>query len=91
MIKTYVTEKGKKIQVENAEGKSGIIIRNYFDNTYSLRVYSDEAISNFTDYQIRHDDLSVLISDKSASFYKDNKGNAWLDCDPLALNYKEIK
>lgn len=46
-------------QVENAAGVSGILIRS--GAQYVFRVPTSDGSQEFTDYELRHDDLSVTI------------------------------
>lgn len=56
------------------------------DNVYRFRVYNDAF--EFIDYDLRHSDLSVTITDTDATFYSDAKGNR-LDHAPATLGIKE--
>ena len=75
------------VEVDSAAGAQGMIIRS-FDGTFTFRVYRDPE--RFTDYEIRHDDLSVTIdADALAAFYKVGKRNI-LDHSPTVLGLKKI-
>ncbi len=64
-----------------------MIIRT-FDGSFMFRVYRDPE--HFTDYEIRHDDLSVTIdADALAAFYKIGERNI-LDHSPPVLGLKKI-
>ena len=64
-----------------------MIIRT-MDGTMMFRVYHDNH--NFTDYEIRHDDLSVTIDeDALASFYKIGE-RCILDHSPQVLGLKSV-
>jgi len=61
---------GNALTATSASGKKGILIRSL--DTFFFRVY--HADHTFTDYEIRHDDLSITIDDNSlASFYTDGQ------------------
>ena len=73
--------------VDSAAGVQGMIIRS-FDGSFMFRVYRDPE--HFTDYEIRHDDLSVTIdADALAAFYKVGERNI-LDHSPPVLGLKKI-
>ena len=64
-----------------AEGVEGQLI--YIGaGVYVFRVYADNY--EFTDYDLLHCDLSVIITDKDATFYSDDEGNR-LDHNPETL------
>ena len=74
-------------EVDSAAGVKGMIIRS-FDGTFTFRVYRDPE--HFTDYEIRHDDVSVTIDvDALAAFYKIGDHNI-LDHSPTVLGLKKI-
>ena len=74
-------------EVDSAEGAQGMIIRS-FDGSFMFRVYRDPE--HFTDYEIRHDDLSVTIdADALEAFYKVGERNI-LDHSPPVLGLKKI-
>jgi hypothetical protein len=74
-------------EVDSAAGVQGMIIRT-FDGALMFRVYRDPE--HFTDYEIRHDDLSVTIdADALAAFYKVGERNI-LDHTPPVLGLKMI-
>ena len=69
-----------------AEGTSGILIRSF--GTYLFRVY--HADGEFTDYELRHDDLAVTIApDALASFYTVGERNL-LDHSPDVLGLQHV-
>lgn len=73
---------GKVNDVAPADGVKGTIIR-LFDGSYAFRVYRDK--NNFTDYELRHDELSVIIDRNAmASFYR-VEGRHILDHSPQVL------
>ena len=71
----------------SAKGLRGHIIDS-FDGTYYFRVY--DADHNFTDYLLRHCDLTVIIDDNDAFLYTDDKG-AKLDHAPATLGIEHGK
>ncbi|VAW72366.1 hypothetical protein MNBD_GAMMA12-1752 [hydrothermal vent metagenome] len=72
-----------------ADTVSGILIK-LFGGGYAFRVYHDKKKERFTDYELRHDDLSVTIdSDALASFYSAGENHV-LDHSPNVLGLKEI-
>lgn len=81
-------------EAKPAAGVKGVIIR-ALDGTMMFRVYHDNE--RFTDYEIRHDDLSVTIDeDTLAAFYRacprvggDGERNI-LDHSPEVLGLKKI-
>ncbi len=59
---------GKPAEIRSAAGQKGMIIR-ALDGNMMFRVCYGNG--RFTDYEIRHDDLSVTINEGAlASFYK---------------------
>ena len=76
-------------------GVRGVLIRT-FDGSMMFRVYHDRE--RFTDYEIRHDDLSVTIDkDALAAFYKacpraggDGEHDI-LDYSPRVLGLRKIE
>lgn len=59
---------GKPAKVKSAAGTSGVLIK-AADGGFVFRVYHGNG--TFTDYDIRHDDLSITIDpDELASFYQ---------------------
>ena len=75
-------------EVESAAGVNGVIVRT-LDGTMVFRVYHDRE--HFTDYEIRHDDLSVTIdTDELAAFYKVGERDI-LDHSPQVLGLKKIE
>ena len=78
---------GHPAEVESAAGVKGTIIRG-IDGRMIFRVYHDSG--RFTDYEIRHDDLSVTIDeDALAAFYKIGEDHI-LDHSPQVLGLKGI-
>lgn len=75
-------------EVKSAAGVKGVIIRT-LDGAMLFRVYHDRE--RFTDYDIRHDDLSVTIdTDALASFYKVGERDI-LDHSPQVLGLKRVE
>ena len=74
-------------KVRSAAGVKGVLIRT-FDGAVAFRVYHDRE--RFTDYEIRHDDLSVTIdADELAAFYRVGERDI-LDHDPQVLGLRKI-
>jgi len=75
-------------EVKPAAGAKGVIIRT-LDGVMVFRVYHDRE--HFTDYGIKHDDLSVTIdADELAAFYKVGERYI-LDHSPQVLGLKEVE
>lgn len=71
-----------EVEEEDASGISGVLCRDP-EGSYFFRVY--HADESFTDYELRHDDLSITISpDALASFYR-FQGHNILDHSPGVL------
>lgn len=71
----------------SADGVEGVLCRS-LNGRYFFRVYHDN--SNFTDYELRHSDLSVIIHDSDAAFYK--VGDRYLlDHAPATLGLEEVQ
>lgn len=68
------------MKATSAKGTTGFIIR--VDNDYMLRVYHEDK--SFTDYDIRHYDLEVMIMDPDAYFYEIDE-HRHLDHSPETL------
>jgi hypothetical protein len=64
-----------------AKGVKGCII-DAFDGTYYFRVYN--ADHTFTDYELHHHDLQVIIDDEDAVLY-DEELSTRLDYSPQTL------
>jgi hypothetical protein len=74
--------------VKPAAGTRGVILRSS-DGRLTFRVYRDAG--DFTDYEIRHDELSVTIAaDELASFYKVGDDRI-LDHSPQVLGLKKVE
>lgn len=79
---------GKPAATRTAAGIKGALIRT-LDGAMAFRVYHDRK--RFTDYEIRHDDLSVTIdADALASFYKVGERDI-LDHSPQVLGLKKVE
>lgn len=77
---------GKVSTATPASGKNGVIIRSL--GTFFFRVY--HADHTFTDYEIRHDDLSLIIDqDSLAAFYTDGQRHV-LDHSPEVLGLEAV-
>ena len=75
-------------EVTPAAGVRGVLIST-FDGPMMFRVYHDREC--FTDYEIRHDDLSVTIDeDTLTAFYKVGEHNI-LDHCPQVLGLKKVE
>lgn len=75
-------------EVKSTAGVKGVIIRT-LDGAMAFRVYHDRE--RFTDYEIRHDDLSVTIdADELASFYKVGERDI-LDHSPQVLGLRKVE
>lgn len=74
-------------EVQPAAGVRGVLIRTA-DGEMVFRVY--DGLERFTDYEIRHDDLSVTIdADELAAFYKVGERNI-LDHSPQVLGLRKV-
>ena len=69
---------------KSAKGLRGHIIYS-FDGKYYFRVYDKDY--NFTDYQLQHCDLTVIIDDDDAFLY-DEEFSTRLDHSPTTLGKK---
>lgn len=79
---------GKPVEVQSAAGVRGVLIRT-FGGDMTFRVYHDNG--EFTDYDIRHDDLAVTIdADELAAFYKLDGGDV-LDHSPGVLGLQKVQ
>ena len=68
-----------------ANGVRGHLL-NLADGTMVFRVYNDKH--NFVDYDVRHSDLTVVIEDADAYFYRDEYSDV-LDHAPATLGQEE--
>lgn len=74
---------GQPAEVTPAARVKGVIIRT-LHGALMFRVYCDSE--NFTDYELRHDDLSVIISKgELAAFTKSAKGTSSIIPQVLGL------
>ena len=79
---------GSPAEVESAAGAKGVLIRT-LEGAVAFRVYHDRE--RFTDYEMRHDDLSVTIApDELASFYRVGERRI-LDHGPEVLGLKRVQ
>ena len=62
----------------SANGVNGVLLHTQ-DGKYMFRVY--DSFYNFVDYDLRHSDLCVTITDEDAYFY----GDSVLDHGPSTL------
>jgi|688.fasta_scaffold609543_2 hypothetical protein len=72
--------------VTSADGVEGVLCRS-LNGRYFFRVYHDNG--DFTDYGLRHADLTVTIHDSDAAFYKLGDHNL-LDHAPATLGLEEV-
>lgn len=78
---------GAPAEVIPAAGVRGIILRSR-DGRWTFRVYREPG--DFTDYEIRHDELSVTIdADEQASLYRIGDDHI-LDHSPQVLGLKKV-
>ena len=70
---------------KSANGVRGHLL-NLTDGTVVFRVY--DADRNFVDYVLDHSDLTVIINDEDAYFYRDEWGDK-LDHAPKTLGLTE--
>lgn len=81
---------GKIVDVQPAKGVEGILCCSS-DNRWFFRVYETGDKSQFSDYDLVHDDLLVKIDpDEMASFYDDGE-NQWLDHSPEVFGLEIIE
>lgn len=74
-------------EVRSAAGVKGVLIRTAGAAT-AFRVYDDQGC--FTDYELRHNDLSVTIdADELAALYKVGERDI-LDHSPQVLGLKQV-
>ncbi len=76
----------KTATVTRADGVEGVLCRS-INGRYFFRVYHENG--DFTDYGLRHSDLTVMIRDSDAAFYK--LGDRYLlDHTPATLGLEEV-
>lgn len=73
------------MKVKSANGVRGHLL-DMFNGTYCFRVYNTDK--TFTDYDLRHCDLTVIIDDADACFYSKDD-NHRLDHAPATLGETE--
>jgi len=69
---------------KSANGVTGVLLP--IGRTWVFRVYHDDG--EFTDYDIFHSDLQVIINDADAYFYEREDGELYLDHSPQTLGIK---
>jgi hypothetical protein len=74
-----------KVKIESAAGQEGYLIWCGGDR-YVFRVYT-AAPDEFVDYDLRHSDMRVVITDSDAFFYTDEQG-ACVDHAPTTLGIR---
>ena len=72
------------MKIKPAKGTRGYLLRVAAEGQLVFRVYDEHDKRLFTDYDIRHYDMEVLITDDSASFYSGMHGNQ-IDYSPESL------
>ena len=72
------------VKIESADGREGYLIWCGGDR-YVFRIYNETH--EFVDYDLRHTDMRVRITDSDAFFYSDETG-AWVDHSPDTLGIK---
>lgn len=79
----------KNNKIKSANGISGYILKS-FNNNYFFRLYNKDG--TFTDYDINHSDLHVIIDDEDARFYENTNTNTnILDHSPTTLGIKIVE
>ena len=73
------------MKIQSANGVTGHLIQIFTRQTV-FRVYDDNQ--NFVDYDLRHSDLTVTITDEDAYFYRDEYRDA-LDHAPTTIGHVE--
>ena len=69
-------------KIESADGREGYLIWCGGDR-YVFRIYT-QAPDEFVDYDLRHTDMKVKITDSDAFFYSDERGDC-IDHSPATL------
>lgn len=72
------------VKIESADGREGYLIWCGGDR-YVFRIYNETH--EFVDYDLRHSDMRVRITDSDAFFYSDETG-ACVDHSPDTLGIK---
>lgn len=86
---TKVQYEDATAEVTPAAGIRGLLCKSAVDGSYFFRV--NEPNGDFTDYELRHDDLEIIISeDAMASLYR-ARNNYILDHSPEVLGLKKIQ
>jgi hypothetical protein len=73
-------------KIQSADGVEGILIWCGGDR-YVFRIYDKGHINKFVDYDLRHSDMCIKITDPDAFFYTDEQG-ACIDHSPATLGIK---
>jgi hypothetical protein len=68
----------KMMEIKNAVGTRGFVLDTLAGLVF--RVYNKDH--SFTDYDLHHGDLEVVIVDEDAFFYPNDKGGGTLDYSP---------
>lgn len=79
---------GKPAEVRSAAGIEGVLVRT-FDGEFCFRVYYDDG--NFTDYEIRHSDLSITIDKQELAALYRSEGRNVLDHAPEMLGLEKVR
>jgi len=84
---TIKTHGGKILQETSANGAKGMLLRTNSPEKFFFRVYRGDG--TFDDYQIQHDDLSVMIDENAlASFYENEASDKFLDHSPNVFGWE---
>ena len=73
---------------KSADKLKGILIRSS-DGSYFFRVADKDG--EFQDYELLHNDLSIIIDDFDAFLYEYNDNEKYLDHSPETLGYSGDK
>lgn len=76
-------------KAQSANGVSGHLIYIHGANDYMFRVYTGNG--EFVDYDIRHCDLSMTITDPDSAFYTKKDGRFVLDHAPETTGRKDVQ
>jgi hypothetical protein len=72
------------------KGNKGFLIRD-LNGEMGFRIYDDNDKAKFSDYEIRHYDLKIIIDDQDAYFYKsEGDGDGFIDYSPQTLGIKIV-
>jgi len=64
-----------------ALGRLGILMYSALNNSYFIRVYDENKLSMFKDYDLKVSDLCFEIADEDAYLYEDGD-KLWIDYSP---------